>query len=243
MVTLYSTWYCPFAQRAWIGLSHKKVSFDYVEIDPYDKSVDWMRLSRGTGQVPVLQMQATGRDTAVVVPDSLRGLEYIDEAFRGQGPDLFPRSPAKWAEALYWTDFPGRKIIPYMYRALKAPLGSEAGADALEAMEDGLATFSAAMSPQGPFFSGAELNAVDIAFAPFAPFASRIALILSHYRSYAVPLSGEVWQRYAMWLRAIQHSDLLSVTEGDSATYGDRLVAFYRPYSKGGGQANVTLAA
>ncbi|NRB19187.1 MAG: glutathione S-transferase family protein [Rhodobacteraceae bacterium] len=240
MVTLYSAWYCPFAQRAWIGLSHKKLSFDYVEIDPYDKSADWMRLSRGTGQVPVLQRQAVGLDAAVVVPDSLRVLEYIDAAFRGQGPDLFPRPPAARAEALYWTDFPARKIIPYMYRALKAPLGSEAGAVALRAMADGLATFSAAMSPQGPFFSGAEPNAVDIAFAPFA---SRIAIILSHYRSYTVPLSGDVWQRYAVWLQAIQQSSLLSATQGDSATYDDRLVAFYLPYSKGGGQADVTVAA
>jgi len=240
MATLYSAWYCPFAQRAWIGLAHKKVTFDYVETDPYEKSVDWMRLSRGTGQVPVLQMQREGLDAAVAVPDSLRVLEYIDEAFRGKGPDLFPRSPAARADALYWTDFPGRKIIPYMYRALKAPIGSEEGAVALQAMEDGLAAFSAAMSPQGPFFSGADISGVDIAFAPFA---SRIAIILSHYRSYAVPLSGDVWQRYAVWLQAIEQSGLLSATEGDSETYVDRLVDFYLPYSNGGGQADVTVAA
>jgi hypothetical protein len=61
MATLYSAWYCPFAQRAWIGLAHKKVSFDYVETDPYEKTVDWMRVSRGTGQVPVLQSKALYR--------------------------------------------------------------------------------------------------------------------------------------------------------------------------------------
>jgi|GEM_PF-1127498 len=240
MVTLYSAWYCPFAQRAWIGLVHKKVSFGYVETDPYAKTGDWMRVSRGTGQVPVLQMQKECLDAAVAVPDSLRVLEFIDEAFRGQGPDLFPRSPAARADALYWTDFPGRKIIPYMYRALKAPIGSEDGAAALQEMEDGLAAFSTAMSPQGPFFSGPDINAVDIAFAPFA---SRIANILSHYRTYAVPLSGDVWQRYAKWLRAVQQSGLLSRTEGDSETYVDRLVDFYLPYSNGGGQADVTVAA
>ena len=93
-------------------------------------------------------------------------------------------------------------------------------------MEDGLAAFSATMSPQGPFFSGADISGVDIAFAPFA---SRIAIILSHYRSYAVPLSGDVWQRYAVWLQAIEQSGLLSATEGDSETYVDRLVDFYLP--------------
>jgi len=240
MATLFSAWYCPFAQRAWIGLVHKKVSFDYVETDPYEKTVDWMRLSRGTGQVPVLQVQREGLDEAVMVPDSLRVLEYIDEAFRGQGPDLFPRSPAARADALYWTDFPGRKIIPYMYRALKAPIGSEDGAAALQDMEDGLAAFSTAMSPQGPFFSGSDINVVDIAFAPFA---SRIAIILSHYRNYSVPLSGDIWRRYGEWVQAVQQSGLLSATQGDNKTYCDRLVDFYLPYSNGGGQADVTVAA
>jgi glutathione S-transferase len=164
-----------------------------------------------------------------VVPDSLRVLEFIDEVFRGQGPDLFPRSPAARADALYWADFPGRKIIPYMYRALKAPIGSDDGAVALQAMEDGLAAFSTAMSPQGPFFSGTVINVVDIAFAPFA---SRIAIILSHYRSYEVPLSGDVWQRYAVWLQAVQQSGLLRASDGDSKTYADRLVDFTCPIAR-----------
>ena len=63
-------------------------------------------------------------DAPVVVPDSLRVLEFVDEAFRGQGPELFPRSPAARADAQYWTDFPGRKIIPCMFRTLKASSGS-----------------------------------------------------------------------------------------------------------------------
>jgi glutathione S-transferase len=35
---LYSAWYCPFAQRTWTALLYKGVQFEYVEIDPYDKT-------------------------------------------------------------------------------------------------------------------------------------------------------------------------------------------------------------
>jgi glutathione S-transferase len=35
---LYTAWYCPFAQRAWMTLVHKNINFDYIEVDPYDKT-------------------------------------------------------------------------------------------------------------------------------------------------------------------------------------------------------------
>lgn len=240
MVTFYSAWYCPFAQRAWIGLSYKKVTFAYVETDPYAKTADWMRRSRGTGQVPVLQLQDARSDQQVVIPDSLRVLEFIDEAFQGQGPDFYPQSAVARADAKYWTDFPGRKIIPYMYRFLKASRGSDEAVIAARAMEAGLIEFSDAMSKDGPLFSGAEINAVDIAFAPFA---ARIDIILSHYHAYSVPQSGGTWARYARWWTAVQQSGLLEPTVGERGRYVDRLVEFYLPYSKGGGQADVTAVA
>ena len=34
---LYAAWYCPFAQRAWMGLLHKSLAFEYIEVDPYRK--------------------------------------------------------------------------------------------------------------------------------------------------------------------------------------------------------------
>jgi Glutathione S-transferase, N-terminal domain len=34
--TLYCSWFCPFAQRAWIALEEKDVDYKYVEINPYE---------------------------------------------------------------------------------------------------------------------------------------------------------------------------------------------------------------
>eukprot|EP00977_Amphora_coffeiformis_P017086 scaffold5479_cov199-Amphora_coffeaeformis.AAC.25 len=34
-VTLYCSWFCPFAQRAWIALEELQVPYEYVEVHPY----------------------------------------------------------------------------------------------------------------------------------------------------------------------------------------------------------------
>lgn len=34
-VKLYTSWFCPFAQRAWIALEEKGVDYEYIEINPY----------------------------------------------------------------------------------------------------------------------------------------------------------------------------------------------------------------
>ena len=35
---LYAAWHCPFAQRAWMGLPHKGLAFEYIEVEPYRES-------------------------------------------------------------------------------------------------------------------------------------------------------------------------------------------------------------
>ena len=56
---LYNAWYCPFAQRAWMALEHKGIDFEYVEVDPYNQTDWWMKVSRGDSLVPVLSTMIT----------------------------------------------------------------------------------------------------------------------------------------------------------------------------------------
>ena len=35
-IKLYCSWFCPFAQRAWIALEEKGIDYQYVEINPYE---------------------------------------------------------------------------------------------------------------------------------------------------------------------------------------------------------------
>ena len=50
---LYSAWFCPFAQRTWIALLEKGVDFELVEINPYDKTPEFLAVNP-LGLVPTL---------------------------------------------------------------------------------------------------------------------------------------------------------------------------------------------
>ena len=233
---LYSAWYCPFAQRAWMALLHKGVAFDYVETDPYLKSPEWMANSRGTGQVPVL-VENAGLESEIIIPGSTRVLEYIDARFSSDGPLLFPTNPDAEADAKFWIDYQGSNIIPYFYRFLKAEPTSEVADLAKHQLEQGLETFSNAMSAKGPYFLGNEVSAIDIAFAPFA---LRVELLLTRYKQYSLPRFGPSWQRYHQWWDAISNFGPLIESTAGVSDYKEQLINFYLPYSKGGGQKDVT---
>lgn len=235
--TLYAAWYCPFAQRAWLSLLHKGVDFDYVEINPYEKTDSWMDISRGHGQVPVVaEIGADG--SRITVPDSLRVMEYLDERFADQGAPLFPTSPEGRAEARYWLDYIGRRVIPYLYRFLKSEAGSPSGAEARVLFEEHLEDLFKAMDQEGPFFFGAGPGVVDFALAPFM---LRVELILSHYRDYHLPEDGLAWHRGARWWEAISALPAFRATSIGIDGYQDRLVDFYVPYSQGRGQDDITV--
>lgn len=236
---LYSAWYCPFAQRAWVALLYKGAAFDYVEIDPYLKTPEWMANSRGTGQVPVL-VEGAKTENETIIPGSTRVLEYIDTRLSSVGPLLFPTSPDALADAKFWIDYQGEHIIPYFYRFLKAAPTSDTADLAKRQLEHGLEVFSNSMAAEGSFFSGNEVNAVDIAFAPFA---LRIELLLKRYKQYILPQHGASWVRYHQWWNAMSSfKPLIDSTLGVS-DYKEQLINFYLPYSKGGGQKDVTQTA
>lgn len=231
----YSAWYCPFAQRAWMALLYKNIDFEYVEVDPYEKAPDWMLISRGVGQVPVV-IDGVDTDREITVPDSIRILEYIDMQFPN-AVSLYPQTNQGMANTKFLVDFQGREIIPYMYRFLKAEPNSDTARDARRHLEHGLEKFAADMVDEGPFFAGNVAGAVDIAFAPFA---LRIEYLLSFYRDYTLPLSGHNWERYHEWWQALRTFPPLVKTSTDQPQYMERLLEFYRPYSEGGGQTDVT---
>lgn len=229
---LYSAWYCPFAQRAWMALEHEKIEYDYVEIDPYEKTQEWMKISRGTGQVPVI----VDEKNDISVPDSVRVLEYIDAQFFNS-ISLYAQSRVKVADAKYWIDYQGRAIIPYLYRLLQAEQDSDVAGEIEAQLEQGLEGFAAHMDENGPYFFGRAPGAVDIAFAPFA---LRIEILLSHYKNYVLPKDSERWRRYHKWWDAMRSFEPLIKTSIGLPDYTDRLIEFYLPYTTGGGQADVT---
>ncbi len=235
---LYNAWYCPFAQRAWMALVHKGIDFEYVEVDPYDKTDWWVRVSRGAELVPVLvQANSNGVGETTIV-ESNRILEFLED-YRPEPNPIFSSDPLECAEQKYWIDHIGNRITPYLYRFLKATEPGEYRDESREKLVAGLTMLINAMHIEGPFFSGDEINAVDIALIPFA---YRIDVLLKTYRNFELPTQGEVWQRYRRWYDAMLQHPAFKVTALDQGDYQNRLVEHYHPYSQGEGQTDVTRA-
>lgn len=232
----YNAWYCPFAQRAWMGLVHKGIDFEYVEVDPYAKTEWWHRVSRGADLVPVLVQPNSNGEGETTIVESNRILEYLEDCQPGLKP-IFSGDPLLRAEQKYWMDHIGNQITPYLYRFLKASEPGEHRDESRQKMIDGVATLSRAMDTEGPYFSGDEVSAVDIALIPFA---YRIDVLLKTYRDFELPRDGDVWQRYHRWYQAMLAHPAFKVTAFDQPEYEKRLVEHYYPYSLGEGQRDVT---
>jgi glutathione S-transferase len=221
-MTLYSAWYCPFAQRAWMALLKNNINFAYEETDPYDKNPQWMEVSKGAGQVPVLI------DGDFTLTDSTKILTYID----GKTLDESER-----AKVEYWMDFVNTQVIPFMYRFLKAQTANEQQVSR-ESMLKGLSIFSNAISDKGPYFSGSVISPVDLSFIPFA---YRIKLLLEFYRDFSLDKSDPALAKYHDWYRNMTATDIFNNTSKMMPDYESKLVEFYKIYSEGGGQADVSL--
>jgi len=227
----YSAWYCPFAQRAWLALLVKKMPFEYIEIDPYLKTSRWMEISRNSGQVPVIT--APNRHSVI---DSTRIIEFVDQ-IQPSVDSLFSADAFIHAEQKYWIDHINQQIIPYFYRYLKFSDATTQTAKDKELMLQGLLKFAQSLDKHGPFFNGENISAVDIALIPFA---YRIDLLLQHYRDFKLPQDSAVWQRYLHWYKAVIETPAFLQSTVAQENYQHRLIDFYLPYSRGGGQADVT---
>lgn len=235
-IKLYSAWYCPFAQRVWLALLLKGIDFEYIEIDPYKKTPEWMRISAGSGQVPVLEyFSDDGKKTTLV--DSLKIVEFIGDTYPNDGQKIMPDEAIQKADVTFWMNYVNTQIVPYFYRFLKADKPGEKPNDEKRMMLNGLEQFSRSMSTDGPFFSGSEINAIDIAFAPFA---YRIQLLLNYYRNFTLPENTASWLRYKRWYEAVIADPAFIESSLEQDNYQSRLIEFYLPYSLGGGQADVT---
>lgn len=108
---LYSMRMCPYAQRARLILSAKKVKYDKVNVDLNNKP-DWFFDINFYGEVPVIIHNGKN------VYESLICAEYLEEAF--PQPKLFSSDPYQRAlERIYFNHWT-KKGNPAFYSLLKA---------------------------------------------------------------------------------------------------------------------------
>ena len=160
-IELYSFAACPYAQRTHITLLEKKLDFEIIEIDLFNRP-EWFSTISPYGKVPVL------RHADVTVHESSIINQYLDEAF--PQPALMPESPALRAQVRIWMDYCETRFLPALHKLM-----SEAGdtgrltannaklAEVLRHIEhEGLRK-----NGSGPWFFGTQFSLADIQFAPF----------------------------------------------------------------------------
>jgi glutathione S-transferase len=212
-IVLYCSWFCPYAQRAWIALEEKGADYQYFEINPYESDPNapggFTKKS-----LPISEKQAkypgfVASSPRGLVPalnhggckiwDSMPVVEYIDEAF--DGPSLLPSNPVDRAQARIWSTHVTERINKPFYSMLMAQT-EDGRAQAKAVLLKEMRTLAQAMAPlsNGPFFCGAKFSLVDIAFAPFW---QRFIWIGSHYRGLEFPKDDPAFDRLRAWWESV----------------------------------------
>ena len=181
---------CPYAQRVTFALHYKSVEYEATEVDMKNKPLELLKINPD-GQVPAMIDQGNP------LYESNICIEYIDETWESPTSlDLLPKDPAGKAKARIWCDFIEKKIITPFFCMRK----EEERENAKQKLLDGFARISAEMArSEGPFFAGAEIGMVDIAFAPFI---NRL-IIAEVFFNFKIPKT-ERYTGFHKWWEAVQ---------------------------------------
>ena len=253
---LYAGWFCPFVQRAWLTLEEKKIPYQYIEINPYHKDPEYLKLNP-RGLVPTLAVprirgenpraretnrgENTGASETRPLYESTVICEYLDETYpaeRGYGQrDLLPHDPYEKARARIWIDFVGSRIVPSFYRFCQHQPHSLYSIDeARQEFLGHLKTFISEADSEGPFWAGEEMGMVDISLAPWLV---RLWL-LDHFKEggLGIPQEGKEWARWHQWAAAVEGRE--SVRNTLSAR--EKYIAAYERYAEDTTRSEVSIA-
>ena len=202
---LYGSCFCPFVHRVWISLEHKKLNYQYVEVDVYRKPKLLLDINP-RGLVPALRHGDWGMYESTVL------MEYLEDL--GEGEALLPKDLKLRASSRLWADHINRHVIPAFYRYLQAQDPDEQIKFASELREH-IGTIVSAASTSGPFFLGPDLTFVDV---QFAPWIVRMRKVLKPYRGWPDPEPGSRWEK---WVSAVEEAGPVKATTSGDELYLD----------------------
>ena len=244
-LTLYSSWFCPFAQRTWIVCEETGVQYLWREINPYQvdpsRAGGYTKISLSLeekrrlypdfieasprGLVPAVehhQHSTSSPKHKLVVWESLPAAEYVDAVF-GNG-SLMPTDPWERAMTQIWCDHCTHRIQKEYYAALMAKDVAQSRRH-LEQCFTECRTLARAMqcNNSGPFFWGDRFSMVDVALAPFW---QRMIWVGGHYCNLQFPDDDPDFQRLQVWWEACRSRPSVRAT----LVCQPRLIASYSDY-------------
>ncbi|KAJ5709666.1 hypothetical protein N7493_009957 [Penicillium malachiteum] len=199
----YGSCFCPFVQRVWIALELKCIPYQYIEVDPYEKSQSLLEVNP-RGLVPALRHDNWGCSESTVL------MEYLEDLH--VGISLLPADPKLRAHCRLWADHINRNIIPTFYRVLQEQDQQKQIENAQE-LRNAFDKLITAAHPQGPFFMGSHISFVDI---QVAPWVIRLSRVLKPYRGWP---DAEEGSRWATWVNAIEMNEHVRATTSTDRLY------------------------
>lgn len=234
-VKFLTSWFCPYAQRAWIALEEKglKKGVDYEGIEAlkmddagnYTKDPLLLKVNP-KAVVPVILDQREGRDAkgfvnsteyGIIVTESLVCVQYIDANFESD-VKLMPSSPDQRAKCQEWIDFIDANVCSAFFRLMMTK-----DSTSLQALRDSMTAALQKFSSniKGPYFMGEQFTAVDIAILPWI----HRLFLLEHYKDYSVPTGAE-FDNLRSWKEKVMSRPAVAATLADKDTLIDQMDRF-----------------
>ncbi len=211
---LFTARVCPYAHRTRLALLEKGLSFEHIEEDLKNKTERFLKVSP-YGKVPALVQDGQTLYESLIIN------EYLDEAF--PEPRLMPADPVLRAKARIWIHYCDAYFTSDFYaviqnkdRATDDELKDKLNARLRVAEEEGFGELSDA----GPYWLGAEVSLVDLAWYPF--FERLPAW--THYRGFRIP---DDCPKIAAWAEAMGARASAREVANDAAYY----IAGYARYA------------
>ncbi|KAJ5495781.1 Maleylacetoacetate isomerase [Penicillium diatomitis] len=187
-VTLYTYFRSSCSARLRIALHLKNIQYTpvFVNLLRDEQTTPAHRSINPSGTVPALIVQRPHQEQPqVIITQSLAALEYLDEAFPNQGPQLLPPDPETRVLVRTLAQIISCDVQPVTnLRILKrvAPMGADRTAWSKDLIEDGLRAYETLASSSASRFSvGDQITMADVCLAPAVWGAERVGVDLSAF--------------------------------------------------------------
>ncbi|ATZ46713.1 Bcgst8 [Botrytis cinerea B05.10] len=204
-VKLYAGWFCPFTQRVLLLLLEKRIPFQYIEVNPYQKPLSLLKLNP-RGLIPTLSYEGKALYESTII------CEFLEDAYPSHYPRLLTREPFERARLKIWTDHITSRVVPAFNRFLQYQSVSLKDPRVLAIRNKFLTSlyeFTQEMHPIGPYFTGKEPCIVDYVLAPWA---LRIWIFDYFKGGLHIEELGELTGRWKKWLEAIEKRKSIQMT-------------------------------
>lgn len=210
IIKFYTSWSCPYAQRAWITLNHLNVRYDLIESFSVDKEKNTLVKNEKLlkinpkGLVPTLDVKGE------IVVESIDIIEYLHKFTKNDESNPSFVTAELMADAKTYD-----KMSSNFYGIYFKPEGTERE-ESWNGLKESLKNFVDQVQPDG-YFKSSQMNVVDISIFPIV---IRMCL-LETYRKKKLDESLAWTQKLKKWVQRMKEDRAVSSTVADETKLKD----------------------